>query len=109
MWKLWVLVTNERGSALNLRKYQRQYKFNDKTTPRHKHNYIVDAIAEVHHGSENFILHYKIIKCDKCSSFYCVPRNGTMSGFTNEIDSSLPMVRLKTSHKHLGFHDLTLI
>ena len=94
---------------MSLRKYQRQYKFNDKTAPRHKHNYIVDAIAEVHHGSDNLILHHKIIKCNKCSSFYCKSEKGSMSGFTNEIDSSLPIVRLKTSHKHLGFHNLELM
>ena len=94
---------------MSLRKNQRQYKFNDKTAPRHKHDYIVDSIAEVHHGSNNLILHYKIRKCDKCNSFYCVPEKGAMSGFTNEVDSTLTVVRLKTNHKYLGFRDLKLM
>lgn len=49
------------------------------------------------------------MKCDKCNSFYCKSEKGSMSGFTNEIDPSLPVVKLKTGHKHLGFHDLELI
>lgn len=93
----------------SLRKYQRQYKFNDKSALRHKHNYVVDAVAEVTHGSERLVLHYNVLKCDKCSSFYCKYEKGSMSGFTKEVDSSLPMVRLKTRHKHLDFKDLELM
>lgn len=93
----------------SLRKYQRQYKFNDKSVPRHKHNYVVDAIAEVTHGSGYMVLHYNILKCDRCNSFYCKYDKGSMSGFTKEVDSSLPMIRLKTRHKHLDFKDLELM
>lgn len=94
---------------MNFRKIERQYKFNDKSAPLHKHNYVVDAIAEVTHGSERLVLHYNILKCDKCNSFYCKNEKGSMSGFIKEVDPSLPVVKLKTSHKHLGFHDLKLI
>lgn len=94
---------------MNFRKIQRQYKFNDKSAPRHKHSYVVDAIAELHR-ERSYTSHHQIKKCDKCNSFYCIPTKGGMDGFIREFDAELPVVRIKTSHKWAGeFKNLELM
>lgn len=94
---------------MKFRKLQRQYKFNDKSAPRHKHNYVVDAVAELHR-ERSYTSYHQIKKCDKCNSFYCVRNEGGMSGFVYEFDAELPVVRVTTPHKFAGdFKDLELI
>lgn len=93
----------------SFRKYQRQYKFNDKTAHRHKHSYVVDAIAELHR-ERGFTSYHQIKKCDKCNSFYCVSNEGGMSGLVHEFNTELPIVRVKSNHKWCGeFKDLELV
>ena len=79
------------------------------SVPRHKHDYCVEAIAELHRD-KSFISYHQIKKCDKCNSFYCVSTESSMSGLVQEFDSSLPIVKVKTSHKWCGeFKDLKLM
>ena len=94
---------------MNFRKNQRQYKFNDKSVPRHKHNYAVDAVAELHR-ERSYTSYHQIKKCDKCNCFYCIPTEGAMDGLIHEFDSNLPIVKVRTSHKWAReFTDLELV
>lgn len=89
----------------SLSKIQRTFKFNDKSA-KHKHDYAVRAIAEISSYSGTY--RHLVNKCSYCNSFKCIPSEGSMSGFTNIVDNSLPTIRLHSSHKFDYFHDLEL-
>lgn len=93
---------------MNFKKLQRQYKFNDKDAPKHKHDYCVEAIAEIHTDIQGVFRHH-VIKCNICDSFKCIELPNNMTGiveFEEEINPDLPVVKLKTKHKFDYFQDL---
>ena len=87
----------------NFRKIQRKNKYSsgDKS---HKHDYSIRAIAEI--SSFSGVTRHLVNKCRFCSSFYCISQEGSMSGFVEEYDESVPIIRLHTNHKFVDFKDL---
>jgi hypothetical protein len=91
-----------------VRQWKRECKWTDKTAKRHKHIFDVHAVAQLRNPN-GYIDCFDVMKCRDCNSFKCIPSKGSMHGLLDEVDESLPKIKLFTPHKWLiGFKDVVL-
>jgi hypothetical protein len=88
-------------------------KWVDKSAPRHKHEYSIQAVARVRqetkHDSKPIFVYYSVLKCKHCNSFVGIPREGAYDGYMGDYcPSNRPIIKLYKSKKSLDFKGAVL-
>jgi hypothetical protein len=85
-----------------IRQLDKERKWTDKSAVKHKHDFSVDAIVQLR--NKNFIFYYRVTKCSCCNSFI----DAKIIPHDEEIDYSLPLIKLYRSHQSIGIRDAIL-
>lgn len=87
-----------------VRRYINQIiKWSDKTAPRHKHSFTVEACVELLQEGYVGVSYYHVMKCEKCNSFRGISKQGAVNGYVPSKIDGIPLITLYKSHKTLGF------
>lgn len=99
------------GNTKIRRLLKKEQKWIDKNAPNHKHIFSKHFIVSIKKPSmgnnlEPVVWYYNVMKCEYCDSFVSIPKEGSNSGFINEITDEyryLPIIYFVSNKNTLGF------